>query len=329
MTVTLIKYKSTWLLTALGMIAATLLTGLSLPQDGAPLAAVATPTLESARMSATPASETPTGKDGMALVHVPAGSFAMGSDVWDEELPVHNVYLNGYWIDQTEVTNAMFAKFIEATLYQTDAEKIGSGWDWNVNEGVWRKVEGANWRQPRGAGSDITGLENHPVVQVSWNDAQAYCEWAGRRLPTEAEWEKAARGSKDNRSYPWGDDVAEAGKRLNFADRNLPVNWANLQADDGFEYTAPVGSYSLGVSPYGVLDMSGNVWEWTADRYSIDYYSRSEPQNPTGPANGKRHVLRGGSWFNDLRDMRSAYRAADLPDASYTDLGFRCSQSEK
>jgi serine/threonine-protein kinase len=262
-------------------------------------------------------------KDAAAMIHVPAGDFTMGTmDVWDEERPIHTVNLDSYWINKTEVTNAMFARFIAETGYKTDAEKAGNGWVAN-DKGKWVKAEGADWQHPRGPGSGIDGLDNHPVVQVSWNDAKAYCEWAGLQLPTEAEWEKAARGT-DERKYPWGNDVTSPGGRLNFADKNLGVNWANANVDDGYEFTAPVGSYPAGASPYGALDMAGNVWEWVADRYNEYYYQRSEAKNPAGPDAGEKRVLRGGSWFNDIRDTRATYRVAEYPGESYQDLGFRC-----
>jgi formylglycine-generating enzyme required for sulfatase activity len=262
-------------------------------------------------------------KDGAAMIHVPAGDFTMGSlDVGDEERPVHTANLDGYWINKTEVTNAMFARFINETSYKTGAENADTGWVAN-DKGKWVKAEGADWQHPRGSDSSIAGLGNHPVVQVSWNDAKAYCAWAGLQLPTEAEWEKAARGT-DERRYPWGNAAASPAGLLNFADRSLKVNWANAKVDDGYEFTAPVGSYPAGVSPYGVLDMSGNVWEWAADRYFEYYYQNSSARNPAGPSTGNNRVLRGGSWFNDVRDTRTTYRASELPGESYSDLGFRC-----
>jgi len=205
----------------------------------------------------------PTGispRDGAEMVLVPAGEFIMGSeegdpDAYDCERPQHSVYLDAYWIDRTEVTNARFARFVEATLYETDAEKAGHG---DVYDPHWKSSQwefSVDWAHPRDRLIGISEIEDHPVVQVSWNDAAAYCEWAGKRLPTEAEWEKAARGA-DGRKYPWGD--ADPNEHLS--------NIGGVHAtDDGYQFTAPVGSYPNGASPYGVLDMAGNVWEWVAD----------------------------------------------------------------
>jgi formylglycine-generating enzyme required for sulfatase activity len=260
-------------------------------------------------------------KDGMVQVYVPAGAFSMGSDTGGgDEKPVHTVTLNAYWIDKTEVTNAMFTKFVQATGYKTDAEKAGKAYVYTGN-GNWQEVNGAQWRNPHGPSSNITGLDLHPVAQMSWNDAQAYCSWAGRRLPTEAEWEKAARGDKDKRLYPWGDDKPN-GSLLNFADKNLDASWADKTTDDGYKFTAPVGSYPKGASPYGVFDMAGNVWEWVNDWYDENYYRNSPSQNPTGPTSGQYRALRGGSWGVSDYVVR-------VSDRYWIDLnvGFRCASS--
>ena len=259
--------------------------------------------------------------DGMVMVYVPEGEFTMGSNNGDsDEQPVHTVYLDAYWIDQTEVTNAMFTLFVERTGYQTDAEGIGSSY---VFDGTnWNDVSGADWQHPQGPSSGLAGLNDHPVVHVSWNDAEAYCGWAGVRLPSEAEWEKAARGI-DGRTYPWGNQSL-AGNLLNFADINLNVDWADRNVDDGYQFTAPVGSYPAGASPYGALDMAGNVWEWVEDWYGETYYSQSPESNPTGPASGQYRVLRGGSWVSYGVDLRSAYRYWGGPDLRNYVIGFRC-----
>jgi formylglycine-generating enzyme required for sulfatase activity len=159
---------------------------------------------------------------------------------------------------------------------------------------------------------------------MSWSDAAAYCAWAERRLPTEAEWEKAARGA-NARPYPWGDAQA-SGDLLNYADRNMPVPWADEAEDDGYVFFAPVGSYPAGASPYGALDMAGNAWEWVADFIDNNYYARSPYADPTGPESGSEHVLRGGSWWTGARDVRTAARgeAADFP---YDVYGFRCAEA--
>jgi formylglycine-generating enzyme required for sulfatase activity len=256
---------------------------------------------------------------------VPAGAFSMGSENGnDGEKPVHIVTLGAYWIDQTEVTNARFAQFIEETGYQTLAEKEGWGLVWTPS--TVEQVNGADWKHPQGPQSSISGMEQHPVVQVSWDDAVAYCQWAGHRLPTEAEWEKAARGT-DGWTYPWGESKP-AGNRLNFADKNLQVDWANKSIDDGYQLTAPVGNYPDGASPYGVLDMAGNVSEWVADWYADSYYgSQTEGYNPLGPNLGEYRVLRGGSWLNNGWVVRTSVRTRDYPSNRYDLFGFRCSRS--
>jgi serine/threonine-protein kinase len=264
--------------------------------------------------------------DGMTLVCVPAGDFLMGSPDVDgnadaDEKPQHTVYLNAYWMDQTEVTNAMFAKFVAAIGYRTTAENEGSGWAYTG--GTWTTVAGANWQHPSGPGSDLTGREAYPVVQVSWDDAVAYCEWVGRQLPSEAQWEKAARGN-GGQTYPWG-NLNPVGNLVNFADRNTNFDWSDKTIDDGFADTAPVGSYPAGVSPYGTLDMAGNVWEWTADWYDRNYYpSQTTWHDPAGPISGEYRVVRGGSWINYARGVRSAFRTKEAPAVHSNYLGFRC-----
>ena len=233
--------------------------------------------------------------DGMTMVYVPAGEFEMGSENGgSDESPVHTVYLDAYYIDQTEVTNAQY-KLCE---------------------------QAGKCDQP----SDTTNYNNssyadHPVVYVSWNDANDYCEWAGRQLPTEAQWEKAARGT-DGRIYPWG-NVFD-GNKLNYCDSNCEYDWKDTSKNDGYSQTAPVGSYPEGASPYGALDMAGNVWEWVADWYNSDYYRISPESNPSGPSDGTERVLRGGSWVSNERIVRSAYRSYDGPNSSSYNYGFRC-----
>jgi formylglycine-generating enzyme required for sulfatase activity len=249
--------------------------------------------------------------DGAEMVLVPAGEFTMGGeDGEDDEKPVHQVYLDAFWIDKTEVTNARFEKFVAATNYRTDAEKAGTGWVYT--ESGWGEVEGADWRHPSGPDSDIADKANHPVVQVSWNDAKAYCEWAGARLPTEAEWEKAARGT-DGRTYPWGNEW----------DAEKVNSW-----EQGPGTTTAVGSYPAGASPYGALDMAGNVYEWAADWYDEGYYTSSPERNPTGPDSRTYRVLRGGSWYSPHYSARCANRDGDAPCDVDHDVGFRCARSE-
>jgi formylglycine-generating enzyme required for sulfatase activity len=265
--------------------------------------------------------------DGMTMVYIPAGDFLMGStdsdlNATDDEKPQHTVTLNAYWIDRTEVTNAMFERFAQATGYQTTAEKLGSSKVYNPARNGWSSTQGANWRHPQGPSSSLDGLEFHPVVQVSWEDASAYCAWAGSRLPIEAEWEKAARGT-DGRIYPWGNQPV-AGNLGNFADVSLNSTDSDQSINDGYKFTAPVGSYPAGASPYGAYDMAGNVWEWVQDRYDDTYYDSSPSSNPAGPFSGANRINRGGSWNNESRYLRAAERDSFSPVTAYDVYGFRC-----
>lgn len=261
--------------------------------------------------------------DGAVMVFVPEGEFLMGSEeglAQDNEKPEHLVYLDAFWIYQHEVTNAQFAYFIEATGHQTTVEERGWSFVFDGNASV--REDGAYWGAPEGPGSSIAGREDHPVVHMSWSDAHAYCEWAGGQLPTEAEWEKAARGI-DGRLYPWG-NTQITGDKANFCDVNCRYDWAESRQDDGYEGTAPVGSFPAGVSPYGALDMLGNVWEWVADWYDADYYSHSPYENPTGPASGEFRVKRGGSEGSVIWSLRVSSRFGLNPGAAGEDYGFRC-----
>jgi formylglycine-generating enzyme required for sulfatase activity len=272
--------------------------------------------------------QTWTSGDNAVMVCVPAGEFLMGSvndkaaDV-DEE-PQHRVNLSAYWIDMYEVTNGKFGSFITSTGYQTEAERAGGGDIWiDALDTTQPSFDsGAYWKNPLGDGSGIDS--NHPVTQVSWYDAKAYCEWAGKRLPSEAEWEKAARGT-DGRRYPWG---SWDGTLANHADSSTHFSWSESD-NDGYQYTSPVGAFSGGASPYYALDMTGNVWEWTADWYDANYYkSRPNPDiNPTGPASGTYRVSRGGSWAYVSWMVRPAIRYGYDPFYHRSDIGFRCAIS--
>jgi len=279
------------------------------------------------------------GNDGAEMVLVPAGEFSMGSDAdeidrllkdWPNvkreffarEIPRHRVSLDAFYIDKYEVTNARFQQFVQATGHRTQAEREGSGYVFTREKS--EQVKGANWRAPRGPGSSIASLEQHPVVQVSHEDAKAYCAWAGKRLPTEAEWEKAARGT-DGRSYPWGNQFD--GRLANFCDTNCEYKWKDSAANDGYRYTAPVGSYEGGKSPYGAYDMAGNVWEWVADWFDENYYRDSPARNPQGPASGEQAVLRGGGWYTDALHVRAPTRARCAPADRSNLLGFRCAKT--
>jgi formylglycine-generating enzyme required for sulfatase activity/uncharacterized caspase-like protein len=235
-----------------------------------------------------------TGKDGMTLLYVPAGKFKMGSDDdLPDEKPLHTVYLDAFRIDKTEVTNAKYAKC----------------------------VQDGKCKQPSSTSSEThyiyyenSEFDNYPVIYVNWDDANAYCAWAGRRLPTEAEWEKAARGT-DGRTYPWGND----------SPNDTLLNYNNYSGQD----TKEVGKYPNGASPYGALDMAGNVSEWVADWYDESYYATlgEKARNPQGPANGQVHVLRGGSYFSNYYSVRSSERTLYEISGPVLD-GFRCAVSE-
>lgn len=246
--------------------------------------------------------------DGMILVYIPGGRFQMGgvdSDAQADEKPAHFVTLGPYWMDKHEVTTGMYKLCVDAGACQPP-----------------RDFKSEN--RPSYFGN--AEFADYPVIFVSWLDAKAYCEWAGRRLPTEAEWEFAARGNADYRRFPWGED-------------SPTVNTANY--DRIVRDTTRVGSTPAGASPFGLLDMAGNVWEWVADYYDAQYYGQSTEQNPTGPAaaglNGLRRVLRGGSWADHYRELRVANRgyglAPDLTKDSRSEayfgeanarIGFRC-----
>jgi formylglycine-generating enzyme required for sulfatase activity len=230
--------------------------------------------------------------DGMEMVYIPAGEFPMGADDTDPEAgvvekPQHWLYLSPYWIDLTEVTNAMYQQCVKAGDCQPP-EKVGS------------KTRPAYYNEPQ--------YQNYPVVFVSWEDASAYCGWAGRRLPSEAEWEKAARGI-DGWLYPWGNVPPDYRK----------ANFNNLAGD-----TTRVGAYPAGASPFGVLDMAGNVAEWVADWYGDGYYAASPYKNPTGPNSGEFRILRGGSWFNTANALRTTFRLWNYPVLRSETVGFRC-----
>jgi formylglycine-generating enzyme required for sulfatase activity len=241
-------------------------------------------------------------KDNMTMVFVPAGEFTMGGHVYYHENPIHLVRLNAFWIDQTEVTNAMFAAFLNG--HSNILEDWITALDMRDEDVHIHLVDGT-WQ----ANQEYAA---HPVVEVTWYGAVAYCSWADRRLPTEAEWEKAARGMGEY-IYPWGNDEPNA-DRLNFNDR--------------IGDTTKVGSYPKGASPYGVLDMAGNVWEWTADWYDETYYVRSPYVDPVGPDSGIFRVLRGGAWNYRDTYARSNHRSLAAPIVSHDFIGFRCARSE-
>ncbi len=247
------------------------------------------------------------------MVYVSSGVFIMGSSPdagYTDETPAHRVCLSGFYIDKYEVTNAQFKKFVDATGYVTDAEKDVA------SQG------GRTWRHPYGPESNADDMPNYPVLCVSWNDANAYANWAGKRLPTEAEWEKAARGT-DGRIYPWGNAEPNAAS-ANIADKSTGLKWSNASLDDKHKTAAPVGSFPGGKSAYGAEDMAGNVWEWCLDWWDSDFYKNSPSQNPTGPQAGEFKVIRGGSWFYNAAGAKAARRMYFRPTGSSAAIGFRC-----
>ncbi len=269
------------------------------------LTATQLPTMGSTRISAI---------DQMVQVYVPAGDFIMGSD--DEnakrtfegrsypEIPVNTVYLDGYWIDKYEVSNSQYKLCVEAGACQPPLDSRS-----HTRDNYFGNPE----------------YSNYPVIWVSWYKARTYCEWTGRRLPTEAEWEKAARGT-DGRKYPWGNEPL-SGERANFCDINCPFDYANELYNDGYADTSPVGNYPAGASPYGVMDMSGNVWEWTGTIIKPYPYDPSDGRENLDAPTVDERAWRGGPWKNSAWWMRSTVRYRSVPWYSWETLGFRCASS--
>lgn len=334
--------------------------------DNAPIACTAA---TGERVEAAPAN---TADSHPGMVWIEGGSFRMGGDnsqAADDEYPKHKVSVDGFWMDITEVTNEQFEKFVKATGYITTAERKP---DWeelkkqlppgtpapdtsllvpaslifvappgevslNDYSQWWQWKEGADWRHPHGPGSNIEGKEHYPVVHISWYDAQAYCKWAGKRLPTEAEWEWAARGKLTDNIYPWGNEAIDQGAaKANYWQGHFPDHNTVM---DTYYYAAPVKSYNA--NGYGLYDMAGNVWEWCSDYYDSGYYqSIDKPEgvsNPKGPLKSYdpneplafKRVIRGGSFLcNDgyCSGYRVARRMKTSEDSGMEHLGFRCVQ---
>jgi serine/threonine-protein kinase len=256
-------------------------------------------------------------RDGMPMVYVPEGQFEMGSNSDELARPVHTVALDAFWIDQTEVTNAMFAAFLNERGNQVE-ESVS----WLEPGAGHRGIVYGHIEENDGLFVPEAGHEDDPVVEISWYGAAAYCSWAGGRLPTEAEWEYAAR-SPESRVYPWGDGFD--GSLANYCDVNCTYKWRDTSVDDGAAQWTSVGSYPGGASWCGALDMAGNVWEWTSDFWSESYYALSPVDNPQGPDSGTLHVARGASWFDEGR-QRAAYFRKALTPSSYRMhwVGVRC-----
>jgi len=260
----------------------------------------------------------------MVLIH--GGSFLMGaSDGLPYEGPVHEVSVGAYWMDAHEVTVADFAKFIAATGYQTEAEKYGWSGVFDAEAGEWRQLPAADWRHPEGPAHEVDPQE--PVTQISWNDAMAFALWAKKRLPTEAEWEYAARGGLAGKKYGWGDELKPGGKYLaNWWQGDFPRQNTN---EDGSPGRSVVGKFPA--NRFGLYDMAGNVWEWCADWFDRSYYRASPRNRPQGPEAGEERVIRGGSWMcseNYCQGFRVAARSHASPDTGLNNLGFRCVQDE-
>lgn len=281
------------------------------------------------------------------MVRIDASTFLMGGDDPDAfpddgEGPVREVTLSPYLIDATAVTNRQFAAFVKATGYVTEAEQFG--WSYVFHLFVepsqrhhvmdatvpgapwWLAVEGATWRTPEGPGSDITTRPQHPVTQVSWRDAHAYAKWAGKRLPTEAEWENAARGGLEQATFAWGDELTPKGRwRCNIWQGRFP---RRNDAEDGYVGTAPVKSFAP--NAFGLYEVAGNVWEWCADWWSTEWHiqnSMATRNDPKGPPTGDSKVMRGGSYLcheSYCNRYRVAARTSNTPDSSTGNLGFRC-----
>ncbi|WP_417899878.1 formylglycine-generating enzyme family protein [Bacillus haimaensis] len=277
------------------------------------------------------------------MVTLPGGDFFMGTEdkegfPKDGEGPVRKVRLQPFAIDRYSVTNRQFKEFVDETGYVTEAEKFG--WSFvfhllpskavkkrvkNVVHGVpwWLVVEGANWKKPEGPDSNIKKRLDHPVVHVSWNDAVAYCNWAGKRLPTEAEWEYAARGGLESKTYPWGNDLLEDEiHQCNIWQGEFPMK--NTE-DDGFLATAPVDSFKP--NGFGLYNVAGNVWEWCSDWFSPNHPTEEVVLSPKGPSKGTAKVMKGGSYLchkSYCNRYRVAARTGNTPDSSTGNIGFRC-----
>jgi sulfatase modifying factor 1 len=273
------------------------------------------------------------------MVRLDGGRFLMGSEApeafaVDGEGPVRTVLLDPFHISKFPVTNAQFAEFVARTGYVTEAQRWG--WSFVFHNHVpaprrgqalpaapwWVRVDGADWKHPEGPDQPAAERTHHPVVHVSWNDAQEYCDWAGVRLPTEAEWEFAARGGLEQKTYPWGDDYMPGGRHMcniwqgTFPDIDL--------AEDGFSAPAPVDSFAP--NGYGLYTVVGNVWEWCADYFDAHWRRTATPANPVGPATGTTRVIKGGSYLCHASvcfRYRNAARTANTPDSATGNIGFR------
>ena len=300
--------------------------------------------LSSAHMSTQRRRATTGSTEGMIILD--GGRFLMGTEFQggfpaDGEGPVREVTLDPFYIDAGAVTNAQFKEFVDATRYETEAQRFGwsfvfhnqlpvAQYDELADDTVlglewWCKVDGADWAHPIGPESSVEDRESYPVVHVSWGDAFAYCDWAGKRLPSESEWEYAARGGLKQKLYAWGDDLTPGGRHLcniwqgEFPDRDT--------AEDGYAGLSPIDAFDA--NGYGLVGVAGNAWEWCGDWWSPDYHLHATRTNPTGPADGDRKVTRGGSFLcheSYCNRYRVAARTANTPDSSTINTTFRCAR---
>ena len=277
------------------------------------------------------------------MIYLSGGDFLMGTSssegfADDGEGPVRNITVKPFYMDKFAVTNAQFTEFVEATDYKTEAEQFG--WSFvfysfisedtakKVQQTVagtpwWAVVEGAYWKNPEGPDSTVKDRLNHPVVHISWNDALVYANWAGKRLPTEAEWEYAARGGLEQKIYVWGDTLTPNDEhQCNIWQGTFPNH---NTVEDGYIGTAPVDAYQP--NHYGLYNMAGNVWEWCSDWFTRSHEEKGGNINPQGPATGESRAMRGGSYLchkSYCNRYRVAARSSNTPDSSTGNLGFRC-----
>lgn len=278
------------------------------------------------------------------MILLDENTFLMGTDTTqgfpaDGEGPIRKVLVDAFYIDKYPVTNEAFAEFARASGYKTDAGRFG--WSFVFQGHIppeqysqrvedtalvapwWCKVQGADWRHPEGPDSNIDSRLHYPVVHVSWNDARAYAQWAGKRLPTEAEWEYAARGGLEQKLYPWGDELTPNGEHLcNVWQGTFPTEDT---AEDGYSSTAPVDSYRP--NGYGLYTITGNAWEWCFDWFHPSFHLLATQANPAGPSRGNSKVIKGGSYLchkSYCNRYRVAARTSNTPDSSTTNMSFRC-----
>jgi formylglycine-generating enzyme required for sulfatase activity len=281
------------------------------------------------------------------MVPLPGGTFRMGTDTkdgfpLDGEGPIRSVTVDPFQMDRFPVTNAEFRRFVDATGYFTEAERFGWSFvfwslipsdrrDELIGDTVaaapwWCKVSGANWKTPEGPGSSIGNRLDHPVVHVSWNDSLSYAKWINKRLPTEAEWEYAARGGLDQKLYPWGNELTPDGKHMcNIWQGEFP----NIDtAEDGYSGTSPVDAFPS--NQYGLYSIAGNTWEWCADWFESGGHSEEISLNPSGPLHGQTKTMKGGSFLchrSYCNRYRVAARTSNTPDSSSSNIGFRCAKN--